>query len=169
MKVSPIYLSGLLVSASCFGHELLPPYWLENVTATDGSTQECLVFQSTAGVNYRVEVSEDLKTWNTQWELYGMGHEFVVPMREVTPPASGPSTPSAPCPVVSVCLQKSSGSAGGTVASWLSLSDRRPITVLLAGEMAAAWSSVPMFIEKYDGYLIPVTHPSHEVFGSKRA
>ncbi|WP_367871478.1 hypothetical protein [Luteolibacter sp. Populi] len=43
------------------------------------------------------------------------------------------------------------------------MSDHRPITVLLPGAMDPAWSSVPLFVEKYDGYLIFVSHPGYPV------
>ncbi len=77
---------------------LLPERWLENIPTADGSTQACLVFKTIPGVEYRVESSPDLIQWTTENELYGLGHEFVTPMREFipTPPPLPGDPPAAP-------------------------------------------------------------------------
>lgn len=51
-------------------------------------------FENTPGVHYQVEVSNDLLDWTPTDEVYGLGHEYVVTMREFTPaalPEPGPA------------------------------------------------------------------------------
>jgi len=78
------------------GKDLAPSFWLEDIAGSDASVQKCLVFRSVAGVDYTVEVSNDLIQWTPESALYGLGHEFVVPVLEVSP--SGPANPQTPPP-----------------------------------------------------------------------
>ena len=98
MSFSPRRVT-VLICFSCLVHSsvasgLLPERWIENIAATDGSVQQSLVFRTTRGVGYRVESSGDLVNWVHEEEIYGMGHEFVVPMRQFTPPP--PLPPGSP-------------------------------------------------------------------------
>ena len=78
-------------AALALARDLLPEYRLEEIPATDGSIQKCLIFETIPGVDYRVEVSDDLAEWSTESETYGMGYEFAIPVREaVPPPPPGP-------------------------------------------------------------------------------
>lgn len=89
MRRCPLALPLLAATAtisSSVARDLVPEYWLEDLTATDGSIQKCLVFRTVAGVDYQVEASNDLLEWNDDSELYGLGHEFALPVHEMTPP-----------------------------------------------------------------------------------
>ena len=139
---------------------------MEEIPATDGSIQKCLIFETIPGVDYRVEVSDDLAEWSTESETYGMGYEFAIPVREaVPPPPPGPGDPPAPIgpPVAFAALrmQRSSGAEGGTVVSWPSLDDGTAVSVFLEAEMHQDWQAIPLFAERYDDHEFFIWHPGN--------
>jgi len=144
---------------SCF------PNWFENVSAEDNSVQRCLVFRTVPGVQYTIESSDSLGVWTEQYSIYGLGHEFVVPMVQVSsPPAPPPgdSPPSGPVDVtalVSLRMEPSSGEAGGTVVSWPSMDDGSAVIVRIPEILDPGWYNVPLFAERYGAYYFFISHP----------
>ena len=141
-----------------------PAWHLENIPAGDSSIQQCYVFQTIPGVKYTVESTNDLSTWATQDELYGIGNEYVVTMREYTPPplpppGTPPSNPPALAANVSLRIQPASVAEGGSVVAWPSLDHGGPMIVRIAGEMDAAWNSIPIFSNRYAAYNFFFWHP----------
>ena len=114
-------LTAVLV-ATAGARDFRPAWRLENIPAGDSSIQQCYVIQTTPGVEYTVESSNDLSTWTPQEELYGLGNEYVITMREFTPPPTPPpgtltASPLALPTNVSLRIQPASGTAGGSVVS----------------------------------------------------
>lgn len=145
--------------------DLVPEYWLEDIPANDQSLQKCLVFRTVAGVGYRVESSADLDSWQTDYQLYGMGHEFVVPVHEIAPPPppdpeEDPPPALPPALHVTLQLQPSSATEGGTVVTWKSLDHGGPVIYRIAEAMHADWQTVPLFAERHENHYFFVTHPS---------
>lgn len=143
-----------------------PEAQLENIPLPDSSIQQCYVFRTTAGVRYTVESSEDLKNWTAQEEIYGMGNDYVVTLREYTPsPPSPPGTPPtvAPVPAIhaSIRLQRASGTEGGSVASWRSLDHDGPVVVRINGSMDAGWNQIPLFWDRFGAYSFFILHPNN--------
>ncbi len=122
--------------------------------------QQSYIFQTTPGVFYRVESSHDMSQWTAEDEIYGMGHEHVVAMREFTPPPPPPPGSGnpvvlpviTPARLVGLRVRPSSGAAGGAVVSWRSLDDETPVSMLLAQTLAPGWYAMPFFSERYGNY-----------------
>lgn len=147
----------LLLATPAFCRDFRPDGHMENVPLPNDSVQQCYIFKTTAGVGYTVEVSNDLIHWTTQDEIYGLGNEYAVTMREFTaPPPPPPGTPPAeepdPAKNASVSFQHASGGAGGTVVSWKSLDHGGPVSTRISGEIVAGWDQMPLFCERYDAY-----------------
>lgn len=166
MKPHPVWFALLLSATPLPAQEpgTAPAYWFENVPAGDGSIQASLVFTTIPGVQYTVETTHNLTDWMEVASLYGMGHEFVTPMREFTaPPPPDPNAPPpapwAPTSIVSLRLTPSSDAAGGTVVSWISLDDETVRITLLPDALDTGWASLPFFSECYDAYYFFVSHP----------
>ncbi|MEO5915090.1 MAG: hypothetical protein ABIS50_12720 [Luteolibacter sp.] len=156
MKSLPVVLC-LSLATLVFGRDFRPESHFENIPLEDSSIQQCYVFHTTAGVEYRVESSNDLIHWTTQDEIYGLGNEYVVTMREYTPPpppppGTPPAVRPAPAKNTSVLFHRSSGASGGTVISWRSLDHGGPVVVRIAGEMVAGWDLMPLYSDRYDAY-----------------
>lgn len=141
-----------------------PQYRIENVTATDGSVQQSVVFTTPPGWEVLVERSEDLETWTPETSLgsggilYSVGQEMVFPLRQFAPPPPPPpgGYPTAPLTSVSVSFRPSSGLTGGTVASWPSLTGQGAVSTLLPGNLDAGWEVTPLYWQSFDGYSIIV-------------
>ena len=119
-----------------------------------------LVFTTVPGVQYEVEYSQDLRSWATDYEVYGLGFDFVVPMVEISPPPPE-SPPAGPVPsqTVSLILEESSGVGGGVVISWPSLDSGEPVEYLAASEtLDSAWSSVPLHAQVFGDYMFFFMH-----------
>jgi len=148
---------------------LCPASHLENIPGTNGSVLECYVFKTTPGVGYQVEVSNDLTHWTTTDTVYGLGHEYVVTMREFAaapPPAPGapPSTPpSVPAKCVSVRMQPAAGTESGTVVAWPSLDNGSAVMVKIDGILHAGWASVPLYAGGFGDYEFFVWHPGTSI------
>lgn len=140
-------------SSVALPENFLPDGRIENLAATDSSVQQCYIFRTVPGVRYRVESSHDLAQWTPDEEIYGLGHEFSVAMREFTPaPETGggsSSLPASPVTNVSLLINPSSGTSGGTVVSWVSLDHGGPVTRLLSQSMSSDWERMPLFWERY--------------------
>lgn len=164
-----VLLSAAPISGAC-ARDLAPAYRIENLPATNDSVQTSLIFQTTAGVRYVVERSHDLVQWDpdetfgTNGEIYGMGHECAVPMREFTPPPTPPPGGDPPPPSsiavnVSVRFARCSDPGGGTVATWPSLTGSGSASVLIAQDMDDGWDSTPLYYRDAEEYRIFVWHP----------
>jgi hypothetical protein len=153
---SPAYSQGLDFPA--FARDFRPEARFENIPATNASVLQCYVFQTSAGVGYQVEVSNDMLHWTATDEIYGLGHEYVVTMREFTPapppePGASPSpSPSAPTKCVSIRMQPATGMAGGTVVAWPSLDNGSSVVVKIDGALDAGWSSIPLYANRFGDY-----------------
>ena len=138
--------------------------WIENIPATDQSVRQCYIFETVPGVKYRVESSHDLSEWTPEDEIYGLGHEFVVTMREFTPPPPPEPGSEPPDPTVilrksvSLVIQPSSGTAGGAVISWASLDHGGPVRMLLSQTMTSGWSQLPLFWDDFGDYGFFIFH-----------
>jgi hypothetical protein len=155
----------LILSTSAFSQDFRPESHFETIPAADSSVQECYVFRTKAGLRYTVESSHDLTNWTAQEEIYGLGHEYVVTMRQYTPPP--PSSRNAPAPPVhftpvrnaSIRMERAAGADGGTVVSWASLDQGGPVVVRIAGDMATEWFQIPIYSERFGNHNFFVWHP----------
>ncbi|GAA5480835.1 thrombospondin type 3 repeat-containing protein [Haloferula sargassicola] len=142
--------------------DLLPPRWFEQVAATDGSVQKSWVFQSAPGVGYRIESSQDLLHWETLEEIYGLGHQQVVPLVEIAPaPPPEPGDPppeQAPTRHVSLMIAPEAPPATGTVVSWPSLASGAPMTARIPQALHPDWSSMPLFADHDGDYFFLIFH-----------
>ena len=173
MKTTCYLALGLALVSAAFSRDFRPDGHLENIQATDSSVQQCYVFRSLPGVRYRVERSHDLTQWTTDDEIYGLGHEYVVAMREFTsppPPEPGAAPPApivAPAKNVSLFIQPSSEAAGGTVVSWTSLDHGGPVKRLLDQTMTSGWNQMPLFWDHYGDFSFFILHAAHVVAPSE--
>jgi hypothetical protein len=169
MKPFPLLATFILLSSPAFCRDFRPEVILENIPAANSSIQQCCVFRTTPGVRYTVESSGDLLNWTAQPEIYGIGHEYVVTMREFTaapppdPEAPPPPANSAPSTSATVRMQPASGSAGGTVISWPSLDHGGPVIVWIAGAMDSAWASIPLYAQQFGDWQFFVWHPTESM------
>ena len=149
MRITKFSLCLAALTLPALALDQLPTYHFENLTATDGSIQQCVVFTTVPGVKYQIQVSSDLETWTTTSEVYGLGQDVVTALREYVP--APPPDPNAPPPsgnpeiVTSLIFQPLSGSTGGTVVSWVSLDTGMGMAVAIPEIMGSGWNSVPMF------------------------
>lgn len=161
------------IASNVFARDFLPPIQIVTLTAADASTQECYLFQTTAGVKYTVQYSNDLTTWTIGDEIYGLGFEYAVAMRQLAaapPPESNegsgtepPLPPAAPSINVSLRLQPSSDVGGGTVVSWPSLDDGSPVIASTTVPLDSAWDEIPLYLQSFGNYHFFVSHPSLSV------
>ncbi len=163
MKYLTTFLSLVLMSMA-FARDFRPASHLENIPAYNSSIQECYVFETAPGVAYTVEVSNNLSNWTPQDEIYGLGGEYAVAMREFTPPPPPPpGTPPANPPTlatnVSLRLQPASGTAGGVVVAWRSLDHDGPMIVRIAAEIDPGWNQIPIFWNRFADYNFYFWHP----------
>ncbi len=162
----------LLPCGQLHAQDIKPQYRLENLPATDGSVQQSLVFRSIPGVVHTVQVSDNLTDWNPYTitgagdggEVYGLGGEIVVPLRQFTPPpppppggGGDPPPPGGPAIVASLVLRHATG--GGTLASWRSFDHGAGITVHLEDDLHEDWESTPLFWNRYGNYHLFIWQP----------
>ncbi len=173
LLIVPLLIASLLLPCGqLHAQDINPEYRLENVTATDGSVQQSLVFRSIAGVVHTVQVSDNLTDWNPYTitgagdggEVYGLGGEIVVPLRQFTPPpppppggGGDPPPPGGPAVVASLVLRHATG--GGTLASWRSFDHGAGITVHLEDDLHEDWESTPLFWNRYGNYHLFIWQP----------
>ena len=168
MKAALGIAFGLNLIATAFCRDLLPESRLETLPASDSSLQQCYIFRTVPGVFYRVESTHDLTHWDSEEEIYGLGHEYTVAMREFTPPpvpepGSPPATLPAPAKNVSLRIQRSSGTEGGTVVSWISLDYGGPVIRLFSQSMVSGWDQLPLFWDRYGDYYFFLAHQMQSV------
>ena len=147
--------------------KLIPDTWFQDITASDGSTQQSIIFTTVPGVEYTFQHSNDLSTWTEVGETYGLGQQFAAAMRETAPaPAPPPADPqNPPAPFVlpipaSLIIQPSSAVEGGTVVSWPSLDHGNSVQYLITGTMGTGWNNVPMFAQHYGTHYFFISHPT---------
>ncbi len=171
MKLLHLLIPLVLLCGSLYARDINPDYWLENVTATDGSVQQCLVFRSIPGVLHTVLVSETLTDWQPYeiigqaGQIYGLGGEIVVPLRQFTPPSppppggggGNPPPPGGPAILASLVLRHATG--GGTLASWRSFDHEGSVTVHLEDDLHEDWQHTPLFWNRYGNYHLFIWQP----------
>lgn len=163
MKLLPVLFLSVLPLSATPENPLIPDTWFTDVTATDGSVQQCIIFTTIPGVEYTFYHSSTLEIWSEIGKTYGLGHQFSAAMRE-TAPAPPPANPTNPPPAgpilqpASITIKPSSGTAGGTVVSWPSLDHGNAVQFRIAGTMASAWSSVPIFAGSRGGHQFFISH-----------
>ena len=81
MKVPVLLITAILPLSATPESSLIPETWFQNLTATDGSTQQCIIFTTIPGVEYTFFHSNNLKDWTEAGETYGLGQEFAAAMR----------------------------------------------------------------------------------------
>ncbi len=164
---STLLLSLLLfLSPACpaAARDFLPEHWFETLPATDDSSQQCLVFRTTPGILYTVLESNDLQNWTPlSSPIYGLGHEVVVPIREILPaPPLPPGSPPPPAFIppthVSLVFRPAAGTAGGTVVSWRSLEGNHSLTFHIEQDLHPDWSTFPLFWQRYGDYYFFIAH-----------
>ncbi len=154
----------LLGSAAAQQDDPLPPRWMEDVSALDGSVQTSWVFRSTAGVGYRVEFSRDLQDWEEIGNIYGLGHEHVVPLVERAPaPPPDPEAPGGeavevPSQHVSLMVAPAASPETGTILSWRSLDSGGSVVFRIPESLHQDWSEMPWFAHPYGDYYFFVLH-----------
>lgn len=159
--------TALLVTAGLaetgFSRDLLPARWFEDIPASDDSVQRSFVFRTIPGVVYQVETSHDLSTWASGPEIYGLGHEHIVPLLEVTaPPPPDPSNPPVlfvPFKTVGLRIQPESGTTDGIILSWPSLDHGGSMIYRVPGTLHQAWTEAFLFAQRYDDYYFFIHHP----------
>lgn len=164
MRIIPILLATTLSLSASPENPLIPATWFQDITATDGSTQQCVIFTTVPGVEYTFHHSDDLVSWTEIGKTYGLGHQFSAAMMETAPPPppADPENPPPPGPVLelaSIIIQRSSGTAGGSVVSWPSLDHGNAVQYIITGNMVAAWDTVPVFAESHGTHQFFVSHP----------
>ena len=142
-----LMLMGSLDAA--YSRDFLPARWFEDIPASDESVQRSLVFQTIPGVVYQVETSQDLSNWTSGPEIYGLGHEHIVPLLEVIAPPppeplSGPVN-LIPFKSVSLRVQPEVGATDGIVLSWPSLDHGGPMIYRIPGTLHQAWVDAFLF------------------------
>lgn len=165
MKVLLLLAASLLPLSASPEYSLIPSTWFQEITATDGSAQQCIIFTTVPGVEYTFYHSYDLVGWTEVAKTYGLGHEFAAAMRE-TAPAPPPADPQNPPPVpephisASISIVPSSGAAGGTVVSWASLDHGNAVRYLITATMATEWEAIPIFAENYGDHWFAIVQTS---------
>jgi hypothetical protein len=150
--------------------EPLPERWFEDIPASDTSVQRSYVFQSIPGVVYQFETSSDLSTWTSESEIYGLGHQHVIPIAEVAAPASAPPPDPSNPPVhlvpyrsVSLKVQLAEGAAGGVVLSWPSLDHGGPMVYRIDGSLHQGWEVALLFTERYEDFYFFIHYPNSPI------
>ncbi|MEP5506446.1 MAG: hypothetical protein ABJZ54_10345, partial [Luteolibacter sp.] len=163
MKTLALLDASLLPLSATPENSLFPSTWFQEISATDGSSQQCIIFTTVPGVEYTFYHSNDLASWTEVGKTYGLGHEFAAAMRETAPapPPPDPQNPPPPAePFVSasITLARSSGTAGGTVVSWPSLDHGNAVRHLITATMATEWDSIPIFAESHGTHWFAISH-----------
>jgi hypothetical protein len=112
-----------------------------------------------------VECSHNVTDWTELDSIYGLGHEFVTPMRLYTappPPPPGDPTPAPldPVRIVSLRMAPAAGEAGGIVVAWTSLENDAALMTFLPDSLDTNWAMLPFFAERYGSYYFFVSHPN---------
>jgi hypothetical protein len=142
-----------------------PKYWLETMTHADLSSSRLMVFQTIPGVEYRVESSLDLTTWEEVSSLHGGGQQEVVPMVEIeAPPTPQPPPANAGPAGTHVWLVMQKATAGGIVVYWFSLDlvdSRRFFRSHHFPNLTldAAWDGAFVHVRRFGDYSFVLSHP----------
>ncbi len=170
--MKPVFTVLFALASVTIARDFRPKAYFEDIPALDTSVLQCYVFKTLPGIGYQVQVSNDLVSWSDIDEVYGLGHEYVVTMRETapappedpgSPPPSPPPTTSNPIKSASIRMQPASGTGGGTVIAWPSLDHGGPVIVKIAGSLDENWASVPLYVNGSGDYQFLVWHPSESV------
>lgn len=155
------------VLAQDFLDKIRPVVEFENISLANGSIQHSIAIETKPGLLYTFQSSDDLVSWNDDAVYYSLGQKLTHALRESTPPPppdpEAPPAPAYPSAFATLLVQPSSGTSGGTVVSWRSLDDSRPMTYHIAGNMDPAWQLVPMIVCDYDNHQFFFSHPPSSV------
>ncbi len=161
----PLLCCALASASLAFGQDLLvPPFSLQSLTATDGSTQTSLVFKSLPGVLYQFEASDDLLNWSPVGDpFYALGHEHACALLEtaVAPPPPEPPGGDPPDPEpepVHATLVVSPAAGGGVVATWRSLENQSLLSRHAEISLDPAWTMVPLYFQKFGNHTFFIMH-----------
>ncbi len=146
----------------------LPEIRIEDVELHGGVTYRSLVFQAALGMEYVVQSSEDLVTWqNLPERHYGLNHEVVVPMIEKPEPGNPPQGPPPgppPAPMKSATLILHRADGGGVILSFRSLDGGQPLRHHLEElSMSAEWDSMPLYVNRFDNRMFCILHSGSEM------
>ncbi len=161
----PLLCCALASASLAFGQDLLvPPFSLQSLTATDGSTQTSLVFKSLPGVLYQFEASDDLLNWSPVGDpFYALGHEHACALLETAaaPPPSEPPGGDPPDPEpepVHATLVLSPAAGGGVVATWRSLENQSLLCRHAEVSLDPAWTMVPLYFREFGNHTFFIMH-----------
>lgn len=145
-----------------------PRYWLEHITHPDLSGSRILAFQTIPGVNYTVEASKDLQSWEVVGSHEGGGQQVLVPMVQTEPPPA-PSPPPAdpPPPLLHTWMMMQKASTSGIVLYWHSTTPLENGRLRLSFQshhfpnltLDPAWDGHFIYLRKFDGFSFAITHP----------
>ncbi len=146
----------------------LPELRIEDVELPGGATYRSLVFQAALGMEYVVQSSEDLVTWeNLPDRHYGLNHDVVVPMIEKLEPGSPPQGPPSgppPAPVKTATLILHRADGGGVILSFRSLDGGQPLRYHSEElSMSAEWDSIPLYVNRFDNHMFCILHSGTEM------
>jgi hypothetical protein len=139
---------------------------IETIELEPGRLFECLVLETTQGVSYVIEVSDDLIEWEQLGDShFGLGHEIVTPMveRSSAPPSGNPPpNPSPPAllpKMVSLILRPAT--TGGLIASFRSMDSTGTIIRHFPDlELSSEWQLLPLYVStNFSNHTFIVWHP----------
>ena len=153
--------------AQDFLDKIRPVIEFEHIPLPTGSIQHSIAIETKPGLLYTFQSSDDLASWNDDAVYYSLGQKLTHALRESSPPPppapEAPPAPDYPSVFVTLLIQPSNGTNGGTVISWRSLDDGRAVVYHIAGEMALAWQAIPMIVSDYDDHQFFFSHPPGNV------
>lgn len=139
---------------------------IETIELEPGRLFECLVLETTPGVSYVIEVSDDLIEWEQLGDShFGLGHQIVTPMveRSSAPPSGNPPpNPSPPAllpKMVSLILRPAT--TGGLIASFRSMDSTGTIIRHFPDlELSSEWQLLPLYVStNFSNHTFIVWHP----------
>lgn len=142
MRFLFLALLGTTLFGSALGQAL--SFTFTGTPLSGGSILKSVEFQTVPGALHRIESSDDLQTWETEVELYGLGHGYSVPMAVVTPAASSPPAATPQGPVVSIVLRPSSDPSGGHIIFLMAGNGWAPVRSTLSPALDPIWNQSPL-------------------------
>lgn len=134
------YFIGFLV-ALCQVRALGGPLvqWFEDTPLSGGSVLKSVVFQTVPGALHRIESSDDLISWTTEDEIYGLGHPYSIPFTLINPGTATPPSPVLQGPASGLMIRPCSDPAGGYVL-FLMEGGQAPISTWITDPLDPVWN-----------------------------
>jgi hypothetical protein len=129
-------------------------------TFADGSSATAWSLQTVPGVEYTIQISDDLVTWTNSDVIYGLGHEVVTPMfyTQAPPQPVGPPPPAQPRKKF-VSLLMRPCLTGGIVVSWKSMVDNSfKVMHLPSLTLVPEWQAQILYCEPFGEFYMWVNH-----------